>query len=86
MWASGKRVSGLVQLFGQQKSTVYYDIKFIAKIIIKALEKEWISMPDPNTTEYNQLLGAGVLSDDDGNVVWPKVPYIMDVSCVCVLF
>ena len=84
MWGSGKSVSGLCQLFGQKKSTTYYDIHHISMMIVKVLSNEWISMPKPGTLEYKKLLGLGVLSDGNDDAIFPLSPYIMDVCCVCI--
>ena len=75
-------VSSLVATFGQNKSVIYQDYKFIAIGIVKMLGAEWLSLPRSDTDAYRSLLGQGVLSDSNGDTIWHNVPYICDVTTI----
>ena len=81
MFAANKCVHGLEELFNQGKSIIYADFKFIAFQFVKALGTEWNSPPAPFTAAYSNLIGKGVLSED-GQIIFPHVPYIADVTSI----
>eukprot|EP00483_Globobulimina_turgida_P005856 UN05866 len=64
----------------QSYSTVYKDIKHIARIITTYLSNEFLSHPIPGSPEYNQLKGAGNFSD------FPNTVYAGDVTKVILMY
>ena len=65
--------------FGQNKSIIYADYHYIAETLVFVLGDQWLSLPEPHTDKYKQLIGAGVFSEE-GEIHFNNVPYIVDVT------
>ena len=74
-------VPSLISTFGQNKSTIYSDYKFIAFTIVKVMGDEWCSLLIPGTPDYDNLIGQGVFSEE-GDILFDNVPYVCDVTSV----
>ena len=74
-------VHSLVTTFGQNKSVIYKDYKFIAQQIVWALGDEWLCLPEAGSTRYCNLLGQGAFSEA-GVAAFGNTPYIADVTSI----
>ena len=81
MLNNGYKIPQLEATFGQKKSTIYDDYKFISIQIVFAMGDEWLSLPEPGSVEYNGLIGAGVFSEN-GEILFDNIPYIADVTSI----
>ena len=81
MFNTNHSVTTLQATFGQAKSIIFEDYKFISRSLVFAFGREWLSLPEAGTVEYNNLLGAGVFSEGD-QVIFGNVPHVCDVTSI----
>ena len=77
-------INGIIQIFGQKKSTIYKDFEYLSIMIVKCLGDELIKHIDRaiGNHEYDALIGDDALSKD-GIISFDNVSFIMYVISVC---
>ena len=81
MFYTNHSIAALEHTFGQKKSVIYTDVKFIMQQIVYKLGREWLSLPDAESNAYNTLIGQGVFSEG-GQTVFDNTPYVCDVTSI----
>ena len=74
-------VHSLVTTFGQNKSIIYRDYKFISQQIVWTLGNEWLTLPTAGSATYRNLIGAGAFTEN-GTIAFDNAPYIADVTSI----
>ena len=84
MFNANNSVGSLVTTFGQNKPIIHQYYEFIAIGIVKVFGKEWLSLPNHDTDEYLSLLGAGVFTHSNGDLIFNNTQYIQEMTTVAI--
>ena len=76
MFYTNHSVAALESIFGQRKSVIHADVKFIAQQIMHTMGTEWLSLHEADTVKYNDLLGQGVFTDGEDTIFGNVGKYI----------